>query len=817
MRYGPGGQLVELISRNATTGDQVTRYEYGVTLAESGIASNDLLRAEVYPDAADSSDRVAYSYNRQGQRIRMQDQNGSMHEYEYDALGRQTADKVTTLGAGVDGAVRRIGQSYEVRGLVENVTSYSDAAGTTPVNEVQNVYNSFGQLKEQYQEHSGSVNTGTTPKVEYAYADGSANTTRSTSLTYPNGRVLDYLYDDTHADKLSRVRTLRWDGTDVCRYSYLGLNTFVATDYSQPQVKLDYALGSGANPYTGFDRFGRIVDLLWARYGAGSSSSSSGGPGNDLVHLKYGYDRASNRTHREDLVAQSYGKDFDELYEYDGLHRLKKFHRGRLTDDNQAITSPTLQQGWVLDATGNWQNFTQNDQADADQTLDQQRLHNRVNEITQIARTVGANWATPEYDRNGNMTVIPQPKEMTQTFQGTWDAWNRQVKLTEPNGSGGWQTLAEYQYDGQTWRTAAKSYALGVLDETRHFYFTSRWQDIEERLGAAPNSANAQQQYTWGQRFIDNLILRDRDTGGGSLNERLYALQDANWSVTAIIGVFDYVLERFAFTAYGRPQCFDASFEIHPSGFDWETLYTGRRCDATTLMQLYRNRYYNALLGRFISRDPVGYVGGSNAYRYVHNNPIGLVDPWGLVECDNDNLGARRGVAGDTVFSPGNNNPDFAKGALDFIIVLTAISDVPIPGVTDIGDLLNKLNPNSPWGIEVAMKLAEIKDFGVLLRLNAGQASVWTKVQCQECKCTTWFTGFPFYRTQKHFDWVNYGKEKWVQCDLGNTEWGQREKRKRASTVFIDEDVLFFELLDLDDVAEVKQQCAEQAEESCEK
>src|SRR5690606_19852886 len=134
-----------------------------------------------------------------------------------------------------------------------------------------------------------------------------------------------------------------------------------------------------------------------------SSSSSSGGPGNQLVHLKYGYDRASNRTFREDLVAQSYGKDFDELYEYDGLHRLKKFHRGRLTDDNQAITDPTLQQGWMLDATGNWRNFTQNDQADASQTLDQQRIANRVNEITQIARTVGPDWATPAYDRNGNM------------------------------------------------------------------------------------------------------------------------------------------------------------------------------------------------------------------------------------------------------------------------------------------------------------------------------------------------------------------------------------------------------------------------------
>jgi RHS repeat-associated protein len=635
LRYGPGGQLLELIARNPVTGDQVTRYEYGVTLAESGIASNDLLRAEIYPDATGSSDRVSYSYNRQGQRTRLTDQNGSVHEYEYDLLGRQTADKVTTLDAGVDGAVRRIGQSYEVRGLVEKVTSYSDAAGTAPVNEVQNVYNSFGQFQEQYQEHSGSVNTGTTPKVAYSYADGSANTTRPTSVTYPNGRVLEYLYDDTAADKLSRIHTLRWDGTDVCRYSYLGLSAFVTTDYLQPQVKLDYALGSGANPYAGFDRFGRIIDLLWAKYGASgsSSSSSSGGAGEDLVHLKYGYDRASSRTHREDLVAQGYGKDFDELYGYDGLHRLKKFHRGRLTDDNQAITSPTFQQGWQLDATGNWQNFTQNDQADPDQTLDQQRLANRVNEITQIARTVGADWATPEYDRNGNMTVIPQPKEMTQTFQGTWDAWNRLVKLTEPNGSGGWQTLAEYQYDGQTWRIVAKSYASGVLDETRHFYFTNRWQDIEERLGSTPSSAAANRQFVWGERYIDDLVLRDRDASGGTLDERLYALQDALFSVVALVDSNgNDIVERFAYRAYGQSQPITGAFlEQSESSCNWECRFTGRYFDFDTAIYYYRARYFDSKLGRFVSRDPIAYAGGSiNTYEYVHGKPGHLADWSGL-------------------------------------------------------------------------------------------------------------------------------------------------------------------------------------------
>ena len=36
----------------------------------------------------------------------MTDRNGNVHPYSYDVLGRQTSDAVTTLGTGVDGAVR---------------------------------------------------------------------------------------------------------------------------------------------------------------------------------------------------------------------------------------------------------------------------------------------------------------------------------------------------------------------------------------------------------------------------------------------------------------------------------------------------------------------------------------------------------------------------------------------------------------------------------------------------------------------------------------------------------------------------------------
>ncbi len=38
----------------------------------------------------------------------MVDQRGTTHVDEFDALGRQNQDRVTVVGGGVDGAVRRI-------------------------------------------------------------------------------------------------------------------------------------------------------------------------------------------------------------------------------------------------------------------------------------------------------------------------------------------------------------------------------------------------------------------------------------------------------------------------------------------------------------------------------------------------------------------------------------------------------------------------------------------------------------------------------------------------------------------------------------
>jgi RHS repeat-associated protein len=400
----------------------------------------------------------------------------------------------------------------------------------------------------------------------------------------------------------------------------------------EPQIRYDLAAGTGSDPYTGLDRFGRVVDLLWRNCGTAE----------DAVRIKHGYDRAGNRLYREDPVALTHGVDMDEGYTYDGLYQLKTFTRGALSAAKTAIAAPTFRQAWDFDATGNWSRFREDKDADAKWDLDQTRQHNAANEITAIEASVGDLWISPTHDRAGNMLRIPQPKVPTKQFALKWDAWNRLVRVSDVES-----TVAEYAYDGRNYRIVNRVYRdpsdpLSVLafPLSHHAYYSSDWRLLEERLGTV---AAADRQHVWGLRYIDDLILRDRNADGDSptgaygltasgLEERLYALQDPNWNVVAISGTDGTIAERYSYAAYGKCGVLHAEFtDRSGTAWDWSSLYTGREFDGEAGLYYYRARNYGPELGTFHSSDPIQYKSKDvNLYRYVRNSPIHRVDPMGL-------------------------------------------------------------------------------------------------------------------------------------------------------------------------------------------
>ncbi len=119
-----------------------------------------------------------------------------------------------------------------------------------------------------YQSHSGAVST---PKVQYGYADGSDNTVRPTSITYPDGRVitLDYGTADEIDDDASRVASVIDDdvsSTHLADYSYLGEDAFVEVDYDEADLRCTLVGGDGLDTgdiYRGLDLFGHVKHVSW--------------------------------------------------------------------------------------------------------------------------------------------------------------------------------------------------------------------------------------------------------------------------------------------------------------------------------------------------------------------------------------------------------------------------------------------------------------------------------------------------------------------------------------------------------------------------
>lgn len=620
--YDSDGHLIRLNVCNPSTGHQITRYEYGVTLATGPIASNNILRATVYPDATDSGDRVVSTYNRMYERTTLTDQNDTRHRYEYDKLGRLTADCILEYGINIDDTVACMMTTYNARSLIQKVTTYNEAGDV--LSQVERHYNSFDQLKDEWQSHNGPVEAGT-PKVHYEYdqptGTPNSNTARPAAITYPNGRTLvfDYGASDGDDERLSRLVAIAdigvdplssEDATPLVEYTYLGVRDFVRAAYPEPAVRWDIATGSGINPYAGWDRFGRTISCLWHNYADNV----------DVDHLQYGYDRVSNRIWRKNVVAIAGN---DELYAYDGAQRLTDMSRGDLFENETAIENLALVQSWQLDAAGNWNRFLQVDEANSADNLNQVRKANQINEIVAISRQFGSNWITPQYDRAGNTIHMPQPIDPTSAFTATYDAWNRLITLIDENES---EPVHIYAYDGFNRRITVDNNTT-----IRHTYYSGLWRWLEDRLD---NSANAERQAVWGIRYIDDLVLRSRSPANdGSLSERLYAIQDANWNIISTIDATGDVQERYRYTPYGSPTFLDDAFvprSPNLSAVEWETLFAGYHWNTFTRLYIARNRYLHSVIGVWLTRDPLGYASGdANLMRYAGGSPLSAVDPTG--------------------------------------------------------------------------------------------------------------------------------------------------------------------------------------------
>jgi RHS repeat-associated protein len=113
-------------------------------------------------------------------------------------------------------------------------------------------------------------------------------------------------------------------------------------------------------------------------------------------------------------------------------------------------------------------------------------------------------------------------------------------------------------------------------------------------------------------------------TGAAQAQTVIYYHTDALGSPVATTDAAGTVIERSEYEPYG--QVLNHSIADGPG-------YTGHVSDAQTGLSYMQQRYYDPLIGRFLSLDPVtadAATGGNfNRYWYANNNPYRFVDPDG--------------------------------------------------------------------------------------------------------------------------------------------------------------------------------------------
>ena len=108
-------------------------------------------------------------------------------------------------------------------------------------------------------------------------------------------------------------------------------------------------------------------------------------------------------------------------------------------------------------------------------------------------------------------------------------------------------------------------------------------------------------------------------------NEVYYYHYDGIGSTIGMSDSLGNIVNKYAYDAFGKVLNQE---EVISNPFKYVGQF-GVMDEENGLLYM-RARYYDPDVGRFISKDPIGILGGLNMFTYVQNNPVNEIDPEGL-------------------------------------------------------------------------------------------------------------------------------------------------------------------------------------------
>ena len=404
-------------------------------------------------------------------------------------------------------------------------------------------------------------------------------TPRLTSMSYPNGQSTAYSYQTSSTGdyRLTQINNLNSSSAVISQFNY----TYTADGtIATKQEQVD---SNTPTLWTyGYDKANQLTSALRTN----TSTSAV------ISRYVYGYDPSGNRT------SEQIGLSVTQASYNDLNQRTGSSAGGPLRFTGSLNEPAQVTVGGNAATTSYSTNFT-----------GIASVSTGTNNVPVIATDVNGNAKTntyqvviptgssisPAYDLNGNCT----DNGAGQTY--TWDAQNQLLSITY---TGGASTL--FTYD-----------ALG-----------RRIAIVEKNSGGTTTSTK---QFVW----LGNSMAEERDASN-AVTKRFFA-QGEQIGGTAYFYTLDHlgsvremttssgtIVARYDYDPYGR---------VSPVGtvaVDSDFQYAGYYEHMTSALNLTKYRAYDATIGRWLSRDPIAELGGENLYQYVNNNPILLMDEFGL-------------------------------------------------------------------------------------------------------------------------------------------------------------------------------------------
>ncbi len=417
------------------------------------------------------------------------------------------------------------------------------------------------------------------------YVNAAYGVERMESLAFPSGQTVNYDWGTNVEDfRLKEIEHLGPGTTALLKFGYV---TDAISRISQWKKQ------RGTEPMERFELGYNRSDELTSAVLRDDSTNAI------LKQFFYSYDPAANRTSEQIDTAVTSGT-------FNSLNQLTDISAGGKTRFQGTLNEPGTvtaggQPAWMQGGT----NFV----ADVSLTSGTNSIavvakdaNNNTKTNTYQVIVPGGTGKSLSYDLAGN-TI----SDGTHTF--TWDAASRLVKITYGDNA-----TSEFGYDafGRRVKIVEKDSA-GNATSTKQFVFDGL-AIAEQRDGDNVLTT---------RYFQDGYVIGANATP--AVDQQFYYLRDHLGSIRGVFNRDEQAIEVYQdFDPYGRMTLTDGTNNTAS-----DMSYTGHYRHSKSGMYLTMYRAYSPELARWLSRDPIGEVGGINLYAYVANNPVNYFDPMG--------------------------------------------------------------------------------------------------------------------------------------------------------------------------------------------